>query len=147
MNKNGTEGSIPFVSFLYIYGIMKGLFRIILLLVAVSSAVNMSAQNNSYGIDDECYALFQRAESLAGGVSDEEFNLVNDSLLQTALAKGDNKAQVISYVERLKHLNRGPFSNEDRVRKAFEELKAIALSYGYRQYFYYAYELTHCIQP
>ena len=128
--------------FLYIYGIMKGLFRIILLLVAVSSAIKTSAQNNPYGIDDECYALFQRAENLAGGVSDEEFNLVNDSLLHTALAKGDKKAQVIYYVERLKHLNRGPFSNEERVLKAFEELKTIALSYGYRQYYYYAYELT-----
>lgn len=128
--------------FLYIYGIMKGLLRIILLLVAVSSAIKTSAQNNPYGIDDECYALFQKAENLAGVVSDEEFNLVNDSLLQTALAKGDNKAEVIHYVERLKHLKSGPFSNEERVLKAFEELKAIALSYGYRQYFYYAYELV-----
>jgi len=128
--------------FLYIYGIMKGLLRIILLLVAFSSAVKTSAQNNPYGIDDECYALFQKAENLAGVVSDEEFNLVNDSLLQTALAKGDNKAEVIHYVERLKHLKSGPFSNEERVLKAFEELKAIALSYGYRQYFYYAYELV-----
>ena len=121
---------------------MKGLLRIILLLVAVSSAIKTSAQNNPYGIDDECYALFQKAENLAGVVSDEEFNLVNDSLLQTALAKGDNKAEVIHYVERLKHLKSGPFSNEERVLKAFEELKAIALSYGYRQYFYYAYELV-----
>lgn len=121
---------------------MKGLLRIILLLVAVSSAIKTSAQNNPYGIDDECYALFQKAENLAGVVSDEEFNLVNDSLLQTALTKGDNKAEVIHYVERLKHLKSGPFSNEERVLKAFEELKAIALSYGYRQYFYYAYELV-----
>lgn len=121
---------------------MKGLLRIILLLVAVSSAIKTSAQNNPYGIDDECYALFQKAENLAGVVSDEEFNLVNDSLLQTALAKGDNKAEVIHYVERLKHLKSGPFSNEERVLKAFEELKAIALTYGYRQYFYYAYELV-----
>ncbi len=138
-----TQKELPLLChFLYIYGIMKGLFRIILLLVAVSSAVNMSAQNNSYGIDDECYALFQRAESLAGGVSDEEFNLVNDSLLQTALAKGDNKAQVIYYVERLKHINKGTIETESRVLKAFEELKTIALTYGYKQYYYYAYELT-----
>ena len=142
MNKNGTEGSIPFVSFLYIYGIMKGLFRIILLLVVFSSAVKSSAQNNAYGIDDECYALFQRVESLAGGESDEEFDLVNDSLLQTALAKNDNKAQVIYYVERLKHINKGTIETESRVLKAFEELKTIALTYGYKQYYYYAYELT-----
>lgn len=138
-----TQKELPLLChFLYIYGIMKGLLRIILLLVAVSSAIKTSAQNNPYGIDDECYALFQKAENLAGVVSDEEFNLVNDSLLQIALAKGDNKAEVIHYVERLKHLKSGPFSNEERVLKAFEELKAIALSYGYRQYFYYAYELV-----
>ena len=123
---------------------MKRISKVLLCLclMMISWGSKAWAQNNSYGIDDECYALFQRVESLAGGVSDEEFNLVNDSLLQTALAKGDNKAQVIYYVEWLKHLNRGPFSNEERVLKAFEDLKAIALSYGYRQYFYYAYELT-----
>ena len=128
--------------FLYIYGIMKGLFRIILLLVAFSSAVNMSAQNNAYGIDDECYVLFQRAESLAGSVSDDEFNLVNDSLLHTALAKKDEKAQVIYYVERLKHLTRSLVKDESRVLKAFEELKTMSQSHGYRQYYYYAYELV-----
>lgn len=128
--------------FLYFYGTMKGLFRIILLLVVFSSAVKSSAQNNAYGIDDECYALFQRVESLAGGESDEEFDLVNDSLLQTALAKNDNKAQVIYYVERLKHINKGTIDTESRVLKAFEELKTIALTYGYKQYYYYAYELT-----
>lgn len=85
---------------------MKGLLRIILLLVMVLPASFTSAQNNPYGIDDECYVLFQRAETLAGFVSDEEFNLVNDSLLHTALSKRDNKAQVLYYVERVKHLNR-----------------------------------------
>lgn len=121
---------------------MKGLLRIILMLVMVSSAVSASAQNNVYGIDDECYVLFQRVETLAGFVSDEEFNLVNDSLLHTALAKRDNKAQVLYYVERVKQLNRGPIGNEEKLIKAFEELKTIALSYGYKQYFYYGYELV-----
>ena len=121
---------------------MKGLLRICLLLVLVSSAVKASAQNNAYGIDDECYVLFQRAEILAGTVSDEEFNQVNDSLLHTALAKKDNKAQVLYYVERLKHFIRIPVKDENRILKAFEELKTMALSYGYKQYFYYAYELV-----
>ena len=121
---------------------MKGLFRIILVLMVVSWAVSASAQNNAYGIDDECYVLFQRAESLAGTVSDDEFNHVNDSLLHTALAKKDEKAQVIYYVERLKHLTRGLVKDENRVLKAFEELKTVSLSHGYRQYYYYAYELV-----
>ena len=105
------------------------------------TAVTVSAQNNAYDIDDECYALFQRAEALAGTVSDEQFNQVNDSLLHTALAKGDKKAQVLYYVERLKHITRSK-GDESLVLKAFEELKTISLSYGYKQYFYYAYELV-----
>ena len=121
---------------------MKGLLRIILLLVMVLPASFTSAQNNPYGIDDECYVLFQRAETLAGFVSDEEFNLVNDSLLHTALSKRDNKAQVLYYVERVKHLNRRSIKYEERLLKAFEELKTISLSFGYKQYFYYGYELV-----
>ncbi|MGX8689900.1 MAG: sensor histidine kinase [Bacteroidaceae bacterium] len=121
---------------------MKGLLRIILLLVMVLPASFTSAQNNPYGIDDECYVLFQRAETLAGFVSDEEFNLVNDSLLHTALSKRDNKAQVLYYVERVKHLNRRSIKYEERLLEAFEELKTISLSFGYKQYFYYGYELV-----
>ena len=113
-----------------------------LCLMMISSGHEAWAQNNAYGIDDECYVLFQRAEVIGGTVSDEEFNLVNDSLLHTALAKRDNKAQVLYYVERLKHLNRSPVKDEERILKAFEELKTISLSYGYKQYFYYGYELV-----
>ena len=113
-----------------------------LCLMMISWGSKAWAQNNAYGIDDECYVLFQRAEVLGGTVSDEEFNLVNDSLLHTALAKRDNKAQVLYYVERLKHLNRSPVKDEERILKAFEELKTISLSYGYKQYFYYGYELV-----
>lgn len=100
------------------------------------------AQNNVYGIDDECYALFNRAEALAGAVSDEQFNQVNDSLLHKALAKGDEKAQVLYYVERLKHHIRGPLKDENSILKSFEELKTISLSHDYKQYYYYAYELV-----
>ena len=126
---------------MYIYSIMRGLSKIILTLILTLPAAITSAQNNAYGIDDECYTLFQRAESLAGTVTDEQFNLVNDSLLHSALAKSDDKAQVLYYVERLKHNIRSK-GDESRILKAFEELKTISLSHGYRQYFYYAYELT-----
>lgn len=123
---------------------MKNINKVLLclLLMTFSSAIKTHAQNNPYGIDDECYVLFQRAETLAGFVSDEEFNLVNDSLLHTALSKRDNKAQVLYYVERVKHLNRRSIKYEERLLKAFEELKTISLSYGYKQYFYYGYELV-----
>ena len=91
-----------------------------LCLMMISWGSKAWAQNNAYGIDDECYALFERAEALAG-VSDQEFNLINDSLLHMALDKRDNKAQVLYYVERLKHVNRGSMDDEQRVLKAYED--------------------------
>ena len=121
---------------------MRGLYRISLFLVLAVSGISLSAQNNAYGIDDDCYALFLRAESVAGTVSDNEFNLINDSLLHTALAKDDSKAQVLYYVERLKHAIRISPQDETRILKASEELKTIALTNNYKQYFYYAYELV-----
>ena len=123
---------------------MKQIYKVLIcfLLTVLASAVKTQAQNNPYGIDDECFVLFQRAETMAGFVSDEKFNAVNDSLLHTALAKKDDKAQVLYYVERLKHLNRSLEKDETRILKAFEELKTISLSHGYKQYFYYAYELV-----
>ena len=127
--------------FLYIYGIMRGLSKIILPILFLLPTAMASAQNNAYAIDDECYVLFQRAESMAGRVTDEQFNLVNDSLLHIALAKNDKKSQVLYYVERLKHAIRSK-SDESRILKAFEELKSASTSNGYRQHFYYAYELT-----
>lgn len=122
---------------------MRGLKKICLLLASALLGTGVSAQNNAYGIDDECFALFLRAEAIAGVVPDEEFNLINDSLLHTVLAMNDKKAQVLYYVERLKHIiASSPKGDDSRIRKAFEELKTISLSYGYRQYFYYAYELV-----
>ena len=121
---------------------MRRILKISLFLALFLSGVHVSAQNNAYGIDDECYALFLRAEAIAGSVTDNEFNLVNDSLLHTALAKNDRKAQVLYYVERLKNATRTTPKDEARILKAFEELKTMALSNNYRQYFYYAYELV-----
>lgn len=120
---------------------MKGLFGFFMALMLLLPAVDVSAQNNAYHIDDDCYALFIRIEALAGTVSDEQFNLVNDSLFYTALAKNDEKAKVLYYVERLKHLTRSPIKDESRILKAFDELKSVSVSHGFKQYFYYAYDL------
>ena len=120
---------------------MRVLFSFFLSLLLLLPTLGTSAQNNAYQIDDDCYRLFQRIEALAGTVSDEQFNLVNDSLLQTALARHDEKAQVLFYVERLKHSTRSPLKDENRILKDFEKLKTVSSSLGYKQYFYYAYDL------
>ena len=103
--------------------------------------------DNSYGIDDECYTLFQKAESLVGM---DGFDEVNEQLLRTAIIKGDTKAQTLYYVTRLKHIshsiprdgNQYNDSMDARVDKAQAELKDLALKTGYIQYYYYSYELA-----
>ena len=112
-------------------------------------------QDNPYGIDDLCYQLFQQAEATVGT---PEFEAVNADLLASAIAKKDEKARTLYYVERLKHFtslkpalpsSADPSAVEaekarlaEQVNRAFEELKVVARETGYKQYYYYAYSLT-----
>ena len=70
-----------------------------LLLAAVLSCLPLAAQNNPYGIDDECYRHMTAADALIGKPGFEE---ENEALLRTALEKGDLKAQNLYYVELLR---------------------------------------------
>jgi len=103
------------------------------------------AQNNSYGIDDECYELYSRAESLAGK---DGFEAANAALLQKSIEKGDTKAQTLYYVVRLKDATRRfrgkpstPESDNEILQK-MADLRKIAETLGYPQYYYYSYELA-----
>ena len=119
---------------------MKRLFHV--LLAIVLAALPLSAQNNPYSIDDKCYVLFDKAEGLVGK---EGFDAVNEELLRVALEKGDTKAEVLYYVEKLKHIiymARGKPGNDALVEAAMEELLRISKEKGYNQYYYYAYHLT-----
>ena len=123
---------------------MRKLIAIILTLQASFAAV--WAQNNAYGLHDECYKYFREAEILAGK---EGFEEVNSALLHSAITHGDTKAQTLYYVERLKHACRivpnqtlsTPQQDADILKKQ-EELKEVADKFGYPQYFYYSYELV-----
>ena len=74
--------------------------KLAIIILLLSSALGLHAQNNPYDIDDECYKYFQEAEYLVGK---DGFTEANDMLLRTALEKEDTKAQTLYYVERLKH--------------------------------------------
>lgn len=107
--------------------------------------VPAAAQNNPYELDDDCYALFRKAESLVGKVgSEKEFDEVTTELLSTAVAKGDTKAQTLYYVERLKQATHPAKGKEDdaKVVSAHEMLKDVARKLGHIQYYYYSYELV-----
>ena len=75
----------------HIRRLISSRFVLALILLILPEGV-LLGQNNPYGIDDECYRHFTAALSLVGRPG---FDEQNDSLLIVALAKNDDKAQVL----------------------------------------------------
>lgn len=119
--------------------------KLLLIMAAAMACLAASAQNNAYEIDDECFPLYKEAERLLG---QEGFEAANAALLSKALQKKDAKSQTLYYVCRLKDNTarlkkvKMPSAEQDKeVMQKMEDLKQIALSLGYPQYYYYAYDL------
>ena len=124
------------------------MYRLQCFLIAflLASALPLAAQNNPYGLNDECFKHFNQAELLVGQPG---FNEANERLLYTAVTKDDKKAQTLYYVERLRDLTRRlkdskNITEEDNelVQRYMEELTDVATKFGYKQYYYYAYEIA-----
>ncbi|MCR4568836.1 MAG: HAMP domain-containing histidine kinase [Bacteroidales bacterium] len=117
---------------------MKRIFFITLVLAWTGISF---AQNNPYGIDDECYEYFAQADILRGKPG---FKDINEQLLLTAREKGDTKAETLYYVEALKDLTSSKSSpdNDKAVDEAQRILKEVSRKYGFPQYFYYSYEVV-----
>ena len=120
--------------------------HILILLFLCLTLLPAGAQNNPYALDDECYELFRKAESLLGTPELED---VNQTLLATALRKGDKKAETLYYVEALKQLTRNAkgirtttAEYDRKVDQAQEILKEVARRNDYMQYYYYSYDLV-----
>lgn len=117
-----------------------------IVLSVLGGALTAAAQNNPYMIDDKCYEYFQRAELLIGK---DGFTEVNDSLLMTAMAAGDKKAETLYYVERLKNATKiipsqtiTTDAQDLEILNIQEEVKDAADKNGFPQYFYYSYEIV-----
>ncbi len=123
---------------------------LILLLASVVSWSQVVAQNNPYGIDDECYQYFVQAEKAVDDLGSQDFDATVDALLNTAIQKGDAKAQTLYYVCKLKRVSREgqaapPGKRAEynaKVRSSRETLQQVANRTGYPQYYYYAFELA-----
>ena len=116
----------------------------IIALLAVS--LLLGAQDNPYGINDECYAIYSRAEQLVGQPG---FDAVNSQLLSKAIEKGDTRAQVLYYVERLKNATAKlrdskttTQKQDDEILSYMEDLKRVATDLEQPQFFYYAYDIA-----
>lgn len=121
---------------------MKRLYTILSVLLFCAG---VHAQNNPYSLDDECYPWFVKAESTVG---EPEFRAANDSLMATAIRRGDRKAYVLYHVEELKNLTRSMRGQEigeeedAEVQDAFHKVLEVSEQYGYMQYYYYGFEVV-----
>ena len=123
-----------------------------LLAAVIAAFVSAGAwgQNNPYELNDECYELFSQADHLVEDTSTDEFEKVNQQLLEAANRTGDQKARTLYYVGKLKRICRmglkAPSSEKaawkGKLDAAREELKKVALETGYLQYYYYSYDLS-----
>ncbi len=110
---------------------------LIIALAGLLLSAGLLAQNNPYQIHDDCYQAMLKADELVGK---EGFQEANETLLQTALGKNDQKAQVIYFVERLRDACARDDSEDSDVLSCQENLKHIAKSLGFEQYFYQSYQ-------
>ena len=115
--------------------------RLLFCSFCLSLSIGAAAQNNPYSIDDDCYRIYVRSEKLAGKEGFEECNL---QLLNLALEKKDKKAETLYYVEEMKNWIRRPACehNDSLVDLSFARLKEAAERNGYKQYYYYGYQLA-----
>ena len=107
-----------------------------LILLAFPKGV-LVGQNNPYGIDDDCYRHFTAALSLVGRPG---FDEQNDSLLTVAIARNDDKAQVLHYILKLRSVSRDPDCDANRLTVSQKKLMDIAEEKGYMQYYFQSYE-------
>lgn len=127
---------------------MKRSTLIVLSAMLALAPFSAGAEGNPYGIDQQCYEYFVMAENLVSDTSNEAFEVANEALLRRALECGDEKARTLYYVEELKRATRFVRSDKDRdtvnemVEKTRMQLLDVAEETGYRQYYYYAYDLA-----
>ena len=125
---------------------MKRIVLVISLLIGTMLAA--SAQNNPYAIDDKCYEYLQLTERLLDDLSHQAFEKANEALLKRAHEVNDRKAECIYYTNQLKRTTRLQRNATDRIaaNKAVDEAREktlkIAWETGYKQYYYYAYEVS-----
>ena len=109
---------------------------ILLLLAVLLSALPLKAQNNIYKIDDSCFPLYMKADSL---ISTNKAMPKIDELMAQAVKVGDQKAQTLALVLKLRNAN--ALKNEKDLLEYFAQVQAMAQKSGYLQYYFYAYQI------
>lgn len=112
--------------------VICGLWRQLVLVVALSFVHTSAAQNNPYKISDSLYPLYREAYKCR---TEKRALMLADSLYNKAVCMGDNKAQCLALsINVLYHFYGG---NDEPFFKAVKAMEDKALATGYKQYFYF----------
>lgn len=106
----------------------------ILLAIIVALPLRVSAQNNIYEINDECFKAYDAADKALGTSA---FDDLHSALIDVCEATGDTKALTLAAILKLSQAI--SIKDEPAIEAAFEKAKDVALKSGYMQYYYFAY--------
>lgn len=108
--------------------------RLVVTLLMLCAVVTISAQNNTYKINDQLFALFNRALE---SKTSEESMLLADSMYKGAVIMGDKKAECMALtIPLMSYAEEGDSMKvEEHVRRVME----VSERNGYMDYYYWAY--------
>ena len=92
--------------------------------------------DNPYKIDDGLYAMYARAEHER---SNEQCVAIADSMLTAALRIGDKKAECLALTIPMRYYRRK--GTPEQFREWSDRVRETSVRNGYKQYYYYAYQL------
>lgn len=111
------------------------LWRLFLLTVVLFAVLPAMSQNNPYKINDQLYAVYQKANKLR---YKKEGLAVAAEMYRRAEAIGDRKAQCIALTMPVQYYYQTRSADGAEFERAVKQLQDCARKYGYMQYFYYA---------
>lgn len=120
----------------------KAIFLCILLLLAATSVIrgDDSTRDNEFGLKDKSYYYYTQG---LGHSTERTSILYADSLRRYALASGDDRGYVMSYLLPVYYYSN--FNNYNNVKMAADTLRSVAKIYSMPRYYYQAYmlEVSH----
>lgn len=110
-------------------------WRPLLAVAAFVVALPAAAQNNPFKINDQLYAIYQKATKVRYR---HEGLAIADEMYRKAEAMGDRKAQCIALTLPIQYHYQIRAKDDSEFEAAVKRLQECSKKYGYMQYFYYA---------
>lgn len=113
------------------------IYRLLICLISLCGLwMPLSAQNNPYKIKDHLYALYQQGLRV---LRKPECLIYADSLYRQAGREGDQKAECMGAVLRMRHFTQ--LNVREDMEREVQFVQEVSRRTGFDRYYYYAYQL------